>query len=540
MYLLIIFILLFSTQTFGLAKTDLVNQNQKNISTIKAPGKFIDTKLVVSSKSYDLKTLTTGEDINGTKHLRYQQYYKGMPVFNYQITSHIPTTKVFADRPKYMGKLLDNLPTTLKPDGLTPKKAINIAIGHYVIENNLNKKTVEIFDKQATKIIFHNKENDTVVVAYKVEFFADKTNGGRPANPNYIIDADNGSIIKYYNNLQYDTVATGPGGNEKVAKYEYGIDLPKLDVRVSARGQCFMVSDRVRTINLNQVGALPLFSYDKTHQFNCYRNDTGELNGGYSPLNDAHYNAQKTLEMFAKWYGENLFKSKPAIRVNYSENCVNAFWYRDTVTTGSGRKDINASYDFMCGGADDLSHPLVSQDVIAHELAHGVTEKTSALFYDDPESGGLNESFSDMTGQAANYFVDNKTNWKIGDKIMISTDALRYMDNPEKDSKSISDAAKLKDLPMDLQDPHYTSGVYNKAFYLLATTQKWDVKKAYDVFYHANKYYWVASTNFAEAALAAIYSAEDLGYEIVDVIQALDGVGISCTMKACVIKTKEK
>ena len=36
-------------------------------------------------------------------------------------------------------------------------------------------------------------------------------------------------------------------------------------------------------------------------------------------------------------------------------------------------------------------------------------------------------------------------------------------------------------------DVHHSSGVFNKAFYLLATTEDWDVWMAFDVFVTANR-----------------------------------------------------
>ena len=44
-----------------------------------------------------------------------------------------------------------------------------------------------------------------------------------------------------------------------------------------------------------------------------------------------------------------------------------------------------------------------ANDVVAHELTHGVTQETANLEYKD-QSGALNESFSDVFG----YFVDDE------------------------------------------------------------------------------------------------------------------------------------
>ena len=52
-------------------------------------------------------------------------------------------------------------------------------------------------------------------------------------------------------------------------------------------------------------------------------------------------------------------------------------------------------YDFFSGALD----------IVAHELAHAVTDFTSALLYMD-ESGALNEVFSDIIGVGAEYYAE--------------------------------------------------------------------------------------------------------------------------------------
>ena len=50
--------------------------------------------------------------------------------------------------------------------------------------------------------------------------------------------------------------------------------------------------------------------------------------------------------------------------------------------------------------------PLVSTDVVAHEIAHGFTEKSSDLFYFG-QSGGLNEGYSDIMGVLLEFHLDD-------------------------------------------------------------------------------------------------------------------------------------
>ncbi|MEJ7334029.1 M4 family metallopeptidase, partial [Staphylococcus epidermidis] len=69
-----------------------------------------------------------------------------------------------------------------------------------------------------------------------------------------------------------------------------------------------------------------------------------------------------------------------------------------------------------------------ANDIVAHEITHGVTQETAGLVYRD-QSGALNESFSDVFG----YFVDND-DFLMGEDVYTPDrdgDALRSMSDPE-------------------------------------------------------------------------------------------------------------
>ena len=73
---------------------------------------------------------------------------------------------------------------------------------------------------------------------------------------------------------------------------------------------------------------------------------------------------------------------------------------------------FNASFtgSWMVYG-DGNGDPLVSIDIVAHELAHGVTAYSANLIYAN-ESGALNESFSDIFGNVIERYADSSlANW---------------------------------------------------------------------------------------------------------------------------------
>jgi pseudolysin/vibriolysin len=200
------------------------------------------------------------------------------------------------------------------------------------------------------------------------------------------------------------------------------------------------------------------------------------------------------------------------MNVHYSSNYENAFWNGSSMNFGDGASTF---------------YPLVSLDVTSHEISHGYTEQNSGLEYSG-QSGGMNEAYSDIAGEAAEFYDRGAADFLVGADIVKTSagigDALRYMCNPPQDGGSIDNAADY----YNGLDVHYSSGVYNKAFCLLAKTSGWDVKKAFQVFQLANKSYWGATTNFNDGACGVESAADDLGYTKNDVITAFNGVGVTC------------
>jgi len=241
--------------------------------------------------------------------------------------------------------------------------------------------------------------------------------------------------------------------------------------------------------------------------FDCPYNDFTYTNGAYSPLNDAHFFGGVIFDMYSDWYGTSPITQKLRMRVHYSNNYENAFWDGSQMTFGDGANTF---------------YPLVSLDVSAHEVSHGFTEQNSGLIYSD-QSGGINEAFSDIAGEAAEYYSRGSNDFLVGAEIFKSTGSLRYMDNPPADGISIDNAYNY----YPGLDVHYSSGVFNKAFYLLASTSGWNTRTAFDAFVLANQAYWAANATFDSAACGVAGAAEDLGYVVEDVYAAFSEVGVS-------------
>ena len=129
--------------------------------------------------------------------------------------------------------------------------------------------------------------------------------------------------------------------------------------------------------------------------------------------------------MYGAYLGVAPLTFQLTMRVHYSNNYENAFWDGASMTFGDGATTF---------------YPLVSLDVSAHEVSHGFTEQNSNLTYSG-QSGGINEAYSDMAGEAAEFYMRGSNDFKVGAEIFKGTGALRYMYNPPLDGRSIDNAA---------------------------------------------------------------------------------------------------
>ncbi|MGN6707007.1 MAG: M4 family metallopeptidase [Rhodanobacter sp.] len=339
-------------------------------------------------------------------------------------------------------------------------------------------------------------------LVYRVSYFV---NGANPTRPTAIVDANTGAVIKSWNGLT-DASANGPGGNQKTGQYIYGTDYAALDVTQSG-STCTLQNANVKTYNLNHAS-----SGGSVVSFTCPTSNTDAINGAYSPVNDAHHFGGVVHDMYQSYTGAPPLSIQLLMKVHYQSNYENAFWDGSAMYFGDGASTF---------------YPLVSLDVTSHEISHGYTEQNSGLEYSG-QSGGMNEAYSDIAGEAAEYFDRGSADFLVGADIVKASagigDALRYMCNPPQDGGSIDNAA---DYNSGL-DVHYSSGVYNKSFCLLAKTSGWDVRKAFQVYALANKVYWTATSTFNSGACGVESAATDLGYDKNAVIAAFNGVGVTC------------
>ena len=171
-------------------------------------------------------------------------------------------------------------------------------------------------------------------------------------------------------------------------------------------------------------------------------------------INNAHDYAGDTYDFYFTRFSRDSYDNRGGTLksyVCYGTNYQNAFWDGTRMTYGNGF--------------------AAADDVVAHELSHGVTENSSNLVYSN-QSGALNESFSDIFGEAVdltNTGGNDSTSvrWDMGEDIP-GIGAIRDMMDPTRfGDPDRTNSSYYYCGTGDYGGVHTNSGVPNKAFALM-------------------------------------------------------------------------
>ncbi len=495
----------------GASAANLVDIHQGNIARVKESNAALAASgSIAMAHTRHEKALSLDSDSRlqliqrntsiGVRNTRYQQTFKDLPVFGQQV---IVSEDAAGNVRNLFGNKVDGLANEISTGAVRLSKSRALAIGKSAgLGNRIGFMQVS---DQKTNLMIYVDDNGAAHKAYVVSYFADTARGGSPTQPQLIIDANSGRVLKQWDSLQTALIGTGPGGNTKTGQYQWGSGgiFGFNDVTQSGT-TCTMNNTNVKTVNLNGSTG----SSTTAFAYTCPRNTVKAINGAFSPLNDAHFFGGVIQNMYKSYTGSNALTFQLVMRVHYSSNYENAFWNGTTMSFGDGATTF---------------YPLVSADVAGHEVSHGYTQQHSNLTY-SAQSGGMNEAFSDIGGEATEFFWKGTNDFLVGTEIFKATGALRYMCNPTQDGRSIDNAANYT----SGLDVHLSSGVYNKAFCTLAKTSGWGTKKAFQVFARANANYWTAGSTFKTGACGVETAATDLGFSKANVTSAFAGVGVIC------------
>ncbi|MFJ8882721.1 M4 family metallopeptidase [Streptomyces sp. NPDC102402] len=416
------------------------------------------------------------KDARGTVHTRYERTYAGLPVLGGDLVTHTAA------------------------DG-TPKGVDKATSARIAVPSTQPKRKAAA----SARTVVWAGSGKPALAFETVRTGVQKD--GTPSKLHTITDATTGKRLH-----SFEAVETGTGNSQ----YSGEVTLSTTE-----GGSGFELTDGDRgghktyDLNQGQTGTGTLL----TDTDDTWGDGTGD--DRQTAAVDAHYGAATTWDFYKSELGRDGIAGDGRAaysRVHFGTGYVNAFWDDSCFCMTYG------------DGADDKS-ALTAIDVAGHEMSHGLTAATANLDYAG-ESGGLNEATSDIFGTSVEFFADNTTDpgdYLIGEKIDINGDGtpLRHMDKPSKDGGS----ADYWDAGVGDLDVHYSSGVANHFFYLLAegsgaktidgvdydsptadgsTVTGIGRQKAYQIWYKALSVYMTSSTDYAGARVATEKAATDL------------------------------
>ncbi len=353
---------------------------------------------------------------------------------------------------------------------------------------------------------------------------------GRATSRDTVISAQTGAVIKQWDSLQ---TVTGVGHSQ------YNGDVP---IQTTLSGSTYKMLDATRGVG-GTFGGMAITNANHSPESapqagSIYTNSTNTWGDGQQYISGGSttnangqtaavnalwglMNTYDTLKNVVGWSSLDGNNTATYIAVHVDNNYDNAFF--------------EPGCKCMYIGDGSSFYSLGSIDVIGHEMGHGVTDATSNLTYSG-ESGGLNESNSDINGEMVEAYARNGgtgnvvpsgNDWMMGKEISKTGTPLRWMWKPSKDGKS-KDAWSSTIGSLNV---HYSSGPNNRMFYFLSqgsnsssssemysqylTKQPLAMTgigndKAYRIWFKANTTKFTASTNYADARTKVIQAAEEL------------------------------
>jgi zinc metalloprotease ZmpA len=447
----------------------------------------------------ELGVRSSRRDAQGVTHTRFDQFHRGVKVFEGEAITHVTgdgTVTVTSD-------LKPNLKVDVQPR-VGGKEAIATALANIAPNGGyeLRDASLMILGRGERSVV------DRLVwhVAVMVENDVDE-----PAAWRYFIDAHNGSVVWSFDSLE--TV-----NSNGTARTMY---VGNRTVNTDSTGGTFFLRDLTRgggnyTCDMQNRTSGTCSVFSRTN--NIFGNNNRNNSDRATAAADAHFGLISTWTYYQTTFGRNGINGagrRTFSRVHYGNRYENAFW-------------SNSCFCMTYGDGATTFFPLVSLDVAGHEMSHGVMSTEANLTYSG-ESGGLNESNSDIFGTLVEFFVNSTQDapdWWIGERIRRSnynsagtytqTSALRYMDDPVRDGRSracwSSDLGSL--------NVHHSSGPNNHMFYLLANggTSRCNGQvvtgigrnAAARIWYRAITDFMTASTNYRGARTAMLNAASAL------------------------------
>ena len=450
----------------------------------KALAKRFGPEFGLQNAERDLSEMKSRRGPDGRLTVRYQQTYQGIPVLGGEL---IVNTNDRGDLYSMNGEVSPNLAVSTQPgidSAQAAETALQAAAKWYQTSGGdfeVSEPALWIFDESLLQPSSRPAE-----LVWRMEVTGKKS--GMPVRELVLVNAQSGNVSLHFN--QVDTAWEGS---------EAGSSATTTTAMPSYSGPSVLGSPLVSTYTASSLSALP-------GTFLCNQSQPNCTNGVNLQADAAHKYAIGTYNLYATQHLRDSLNDNGMPIISTVQYCNpdpdlpcpygNAFWTGAQMVYGS-------KYGFA-----------LADDIVAHELTHGVTQYESNLFslY---QSGAIDESLSDLWGE---YY--DQTNglgndipsvkWLIGENV-IGLRVVRSMKNPP----LYGDPDRMKS-PLyqktntDNGGIHHNSGVNNKAIFLMVDGGKFNKKtvtalgwdKVSTIYYEANTNLLSSASDYSDLYFA--------------------------------------
>ncbi|UCC31157.1 MAG: M4 family metallopeptidase [Phycisphaerales bacterium] len=481
-----------------------------------------------------LRQLAVGKtrtDLIGHTHTTYKQVHGGVPVFSGMLNVHQDARGriVAANGDFYPVKPTLNTVPTLKVDAAIAQAMAEITVGDPSIE-------------QSELVIVDPGWYGDPPLGEHLAYYIVLTDLTVPLRDAFFVDAHTGAILDRWSmicDVRLRSIHDAEGGSDCCfANGSAGCDQPACEQAVCEVDSscCDEEWDRICAIRAAQY-------CDSLCLPGPLARSEGNPPTGVPDVDAAYDYYGDTYDYLFRAFGRDGIDDAGMAMIatvnSPAPGCPNAFW------SGSRQQMV------FCPGT-------VTDDIVAHELSHGMTEHTANLIYQN-QSGQLNESFSDVFGELIDLFngdvafagppggvpwpthptgpgQDTPNNprttcsggedeypdgvrWLVGEDAAVFGGAIRDMWNPPcfGDPDRANSPLQTCNI-LDSGGVHSGSGIPNHAFALLVdggsfnghTVNGIGPIKAATVWYRALTTYLTIASDFDEAYAALNQAALDL------------------------------
>ena len=455
----------------------------------------------------ELDAVATLDGPLGNQHVCFRQTYQGLPLWAHDLVVHLRGGEPYAFNGRYSPTpaAIRNLSPTVTANG-----AAEIVASHLDERTTLNRIPDDMrdlldYDGPVAELgIWIDPDTQDPLLSWHLVM-----------RPNwrerwyYVVAANDGTVLDFYNGTVFDGPAMGrgvdvAGQTRTINTYEVDDSFFMIDA-----SRATFATEQPNLLNdpRGAIWTLDARSNDLSSDASVFHVLSSDNSWDDPVAVSAHHHTGRAFQYFFDVHGRRGIDGRGGTVISIvhvtedDQPMDNAFW--NGVFTAYGDGDV---------GFRPFAAAL---DVVAHEMTHGIIERTVNLEYRF-QSGALNESFADVFGA----MVD-RDDWTLAEDIanqsVFASGVLRDMEDPHNGSEAdeftwqpahMDEFLKLE-ITEDNGGVHINSGIPNRACFLIA-----DVlgrEKTEQIYYRIlDARYLNSRSNFVDLRLAALRAAADL------------------------------